>query len=99
MNFRVNFRQVNVETERNRIQDMRDNIEYALKRNRIQDTRERKEYVSVRSRHSTSDHSSIESDAQSSRREELDKREAYIILKLNLGPDCTSSWSLLTFYI
>ena len=82
--------QVNVETERNRIQDMRDNREYAPERNRVQDTRnnreyvterniiqgtrEHKEYVPVRSRHS----SSIESDAQSSRREELDKREAYL---------------------
>ena len=70
--------QVNVETERNRIQDMRDKREYAPERNRIQDTREHREYIPVRSRHSTSDHSSIESDAQSSRREELDKREAYL---------------------
>ena len=66
--------QVNVETERNRIQDMRDNREYAPERNSIQDIKEHREYVPVRSRHS----SSIESDAQSSRREELDKREAYL---------------------
>ena len=70
--------QVNVETERNRIQDMRNNREYEPERNRIQDTREHREYIPVRSRHSTSDHSSIESDAQSSRRGELDKREAYL---------------------
>ena len=70
--------QINVETERNRIQDMRDKRDYAPERNRIQDTREHREYIPVRSRHSTSDHSSIESDAQSSRREELDKREAYL---------------------
>ena len=70
--------QINVEKERNRIQDIRDNREYELERNRIQDTRDHREYIPVRSRHSTSDHSSIESDAQSSRREELDKREAYL---------------------
>ena len=70
--------QVNVETERDRIQDIRNNREYITERNSIQDNRELREYVPVRSRHSTSDHSSIESDAQSSRREELDKREAYL---------------------
>ena len=70
--------QVNDETEKNRIQDMRDNREYAPERNRVKETREHREYIPVRSRHSTSDHSSIESDAQSSRREELDKREAYL---------------------
>ena len=72
------IRQVNVETERNRIQDMRKDSEYITERNIIQDHREHREYVPVRSRHSTSDHSSIGSDAQSSRREELDKREAYL---------------------
>ena len=72
------IRQVNVETERNRIQDIRNNSEYITERNIIQDHREHREYVPVRSRHSTSDHSSIGSDAQSSRREELDKREAYL---------------------
>ena len=72
------IRQVNVETERNRIQDMRNDSEYITERNIIQDHREHREYVPVRSRHSTSDHSSKGSDAQSSRREELDKREAYL---------------------
>ena len=88
--------QVNVETERNRIQDIRDNREYAPERNRVQDTRnireyitvrnsiqdkrKHREYVPVRSRHS----GSIGSDAESSRREELDKREGDSISALFL---------------
>ena len=74
-----NFRQeTDIETYRNREREIRQQVNVETERNRIQDNREHREYVPVRSRHSTSDHSSIESDAQSSRREELDKREAYL---------------------
>ena len=74
-----NFRQeTDIETYRNREREIRQQVNVETERNKIQDTREHREYIPVRRRHSTSDHSSIESDAQSSRREELDKREAYI---------------------
>ena len=77
-NITRNCRQeTDIETYRNREREIRQ-VNVEAERNRIQDTREHREYIPVRRRHSTSDHSSIESDAQSSRREELDKREAYL---------------------
>ena len=78
-NITRNLRQeTDIETYRNREREIRQQVNVETERNRIQDTREHREYTPVRRRHSTSDHSSIESDAQSSRREELDKREAYL---------------------
>lgn len=82
--------QLPIETERNitrnsrheiysnREREIMQHIDIKTERNRFRDTGEHREYVPERNRKYSSEHSSIESDAQSSRREELDKREAYL---------------------
>ena len=64
--------------KKNRIEDTRQQIQIEHERNRIRDTREHKEKEPERNRIAIPVYNNEESDGQSLRRRELDKKEAYL---------------------